>query len=633
MNETIKPPAAFDPVPPTGAASILDLPRPFAPLPSLPPRPAPRQTLPVAEAEYPKPPQPPLPSPLPAGIAPEQPSIPLTPAPNPLAGSPAPKASALSGLLWDLLRPNRAKAAVFAGVVSLAVGAFGLNLLVPTGTTASSQPVKLKIPAEIKKPVAEEPQPASSDGKKPIAASEPTKTPGVADTPTYPKPLAGDDTTRRPLAEPRKLPEIKEEPRKAGEQKLPELGDDPFPKLDPNVRPASGPGAAVPPIPKPDPTRAPAPPVDATNPALPGLPPLDVGPGIPAAPPTGLATGPKMPEPPPAPPAGGGLPKLPAIPGENPKPPQMPEPALPALPGGLPMIVPEPVSKPTPPVTPPKPVEMKPVELPKPAPPPAPVEVNPLPLPKPVDLKPTEPLPLPKPVDLKPTEPKLPAVTNPFSDAVPPPLPVAPEVKPAPLPVPPPLGPVVGAGGIAPPPLPVATPTARPPATTPPTPVLEAKTGYDVDLHRTRAGDTYATVSKAYYGGTQYAGALQAFNQNQAINRVAEVQVPPVHVIRKYAEARPAAPGPGANRYTPPRPSGDEINWGEPGSALGGQPEYTQFTVPRKGLTLRDVATTFYGSDRNWSKLNNPLNPKFAADEELPVGTKLQVPTGNITFR
>ena len=59
---------------------------------------------------------------LPPGIAPESPTPPIA---TPLSGG------GLFGLMWDVMKPTRAKGAVVAGLLSLGAGAYGLNLVVP----------------------------------------------------------------------------------------------------------------------------------------------------------------------------------------------------------------------------------------------------------------------------------------------------------------------------------------------------------------------------------------------------------------------------------------------------------------------------------------------------------------------
>ena len=581
MNDTIKPPAPFDPIPVGGPAAVLDMPRPVPPQP----RPAPRQTMPLPPLPDGEPPKSPAPqrAALPVAIAPETPPTAVA---NPLAGSPPPKASVFSGLVWDLIRPNRAKVAVLAGLGSLAVGAFGLNLLFPAfGTAPPAAQTKLKIPAE-------EPKPPLAAAPKPLAAA-----PGgdpIAQDPKPPLPREGE-ASREP-AKPGESPRI--DP--SNLPPLPPEGGKPH--YDPNFRRANGTDGTPATVPSTPvlPTLPGGPPGPVTPGGLPAVP--DVVPGSPA---------PKPAEPPPSP--GVGLPPLPGA-GGGPVAPAVPGAA--SDPSGLPPLFPNPVE------------ERKPEGKPLPLPPvPAGAGGEPLPsghglppLPGAVEVKPIphpgEPNPQVRAVELKAALPDWPPTNTP---------PVA-----APT-----LAPVERTAATTPGSLPsaIGLPTAGGPAATLQTPVAEAKTDYDLDLHRPRAGDTYATVSKAYYGGAQYAGALQAFNKNQPLERLGEVQVPPVHVIRKFAPVRAGDPAP--DRFTPTRPAAtdDGPEWGAPGAAQGGQTVFTLFKVPRTGMTLRDVAKTFYGNERNWAKLNNPRNPKFDPDEELPVGTQLQVPTESLPFR
>jgi hypothetical protein len=79
-----------------------------------------------------------------------------------------------------------------------------------------------------------------------------------------------------------------------------------------------------------------------------------------------------------------------------------------------------------------------------------------------------------------------------------------------------------------------------------------ARTDFDVDLHESKAGDTYATISKQHYGDAKYAEALRTFNRNAELGRTT-VEVPPIYVLRKrYPQliGRPASPDTGRDRGT-----------------------------------------------------------------------------------
>jgi len=64
------------------------------------------------------------------------------------------------------------------------------------------------------------------------------------------------------------------------------------------------------------------------------------------------------------------------------------------------------------------------------------------------------------------------------------------------------------------------------------------KTDFDVDLVRVRSGDTYASISEVFYGSKQYAAALRTFNRGADLGQLREVQVPPMHIIRKQVSTR-----------------------------------------------------------------------------------------------
>ena len=109
---------------------------------------------------------------------------------------------------------------------------------------------------------------------------------------------------------------------------------------------------------------------------------------------------------------------------------------------------------------------------------------------------------------------------------------------------------------------------------------VDAKTDYDVDIHKLKAGDTYAIISEKFYGTAGYAGALRSYNDGLELARMRDVQVPPMHVIKRFGTGREASDAP---RVLPvgvleePRmvaPPGIErdIQWGTPGSRKADKP-------------------------------------------------------------
>lgn len=83
-------------------------------------------------------------------------------------------------------------------------------------------------------------------------------------------------------------------------------------------------------------------------------------------------------------------------------------------------------------------------------------------------------------------------------------------------------------------PIPVPIELAKPVNSAP----TDAKTDYDVDIHKIRAGDTYATISQRYYDTATFANQLRTYNDNADLSRAPDVQVPPMYVIKKFGTGR-----------------------------------------------------------------------------------------------
>ncbi len=518
--------------------------------------------------------------------------------PNPMASTPPPMAGSARGFLWDLVRPTRTKWAILAGGVSLAAGAYGLNLVVPTpGETPKVRPTETAKLTGPQPQIGEERQRQPVVGEERVVAALPKE--------SVPSPLG-------PLPAPPIMPVIPirhEEP-----APLPAL-----PKFDDKPTPA-----------------APLPPLNDTKPALLPIPALNDKPDPVPLPPVVLQ--PSAPTPlPAAPKMVGDLPPL-VDPSLKPVPPVLIDAKPPTV---TPLPLPKPPFAEVPDL--PKKVETLPVVL-KPDPVPLPdMKVTPVgetklppigetklpPVGGTVELpKPVEPQPVLKPSELVSPKP---------ADAFPPPKPVAIDPVPAPpikltpvLREEPPAFTVVGTK--EPPP---AAPVGGPPP----------KKGFDVDVVKVRANDTYTSISDAFYQSKKYAPALRAFNGDADIGRLQEVEVPPLHELQKLGgvparEAEPTGSGRAVispRTTTPTEPavrgpvfdpttdSGESADWGPAGKRRA-VIEYKPFTVPKDGVTPRDVARFFYDDENQWPKLIGPRGAKLRGDEPLPRGTKLTVP-------
>ncbi len=106
---------------------------------------------------------------------------------------------------------------------------------------------------------------------------------------------------------------------------------------------------------------------------------------------------------------------------------------------------------------------------------------------------------------------------------------------------------------------------------------VDAKTDYDVDIHKLRAGDSYAAISQKFYGSAGYAIALRGYNDNAELTRLRDVQVPPIHIIKRFSGADtpriiPAGVLQDPGLVTPP-PLERDVEWGTPGARKTEKPK------------------------------------------------------------
>lgn len=562
---------------------------------------------------------PPLPKP--ADKAEPEPSAPPKPAgagkpAEPGLSTPPTDPSPRPGLFARLAsRFTRKRAVVGASAVfSVVAGAAGVRLLVPPDPDPRPAAVQPVAPAP--KPAPLPPAPEPEPNRLPLDTIPPAALPlpSVAPVGNTPEPLpavppAGrippptiqkEDVVPGGGPVPPVVPARPAEPAgKLGDPApgtwgVPPKPADLKPSAEPDLFGASGPGSIIPVVGN-EPAKPAAPPVPPTAPG-----------GMPMTPPGTLPAPPALP----TPPAGGTGPALPPLPGADaPKPPAVPGPMVPAPPadGGPKM--------PAAPVVPVVPA----------APPGGTGDTGmskPPPLPDPPDfLKPEPKGPPPpvagSPIDKKPIDPPavVPVVPEKKSD-----VPAAPpDLGPAPAATP--VKPIGGPVGAAPDADPgsggMKLEFSKPPSSPAAAPVERTEraptTSYDVDIHYPKAGDTWETVSREFYGDARYAAGLRAYNRNRPLQ--GGVDVPPLHVVRRYIANPPGAVVP-AGRGAPA---------GEWGAAPAGRGGEKSFRVPPGGMSMRAVARAVLGSDQRWGDIHD-LNPQFRADETLPAGTELRLP-------
>jgi hypothetical protein len=134
---------------------------------------------------------------------------------------------------------------------------------------------------------------------------------------------------------------------------------------------------------------------------------------------------------------------------------------------------------------------------------------------------------------------------------------------------------------------------------------------YDVDVHYPTSGDTWISISKQQLGDERYAEALKAYNANRTLVANQGVDVPPIHVLRsQYAQ------------YIAPsrtvQPASSEVP-----KPVGGLRTYE---IPAGGLTLKEISKKALADENLWGQIWE-LNPKLRADEAVPAGTRVKLPS------
>lgn len=138
-----------------------------------------------------------------------------------------------------------------------------------------------------------------------------------------------------------------------------------------------------------------------------------------------------------------------------------------------------------------------------------------------------------------------------------------------------------------------------------------------MDIYEPKAGDTYESISREFYNDVRFAAALRAYNRNKPLQGAGPIDVPPLHVIKRYMPGG----GMGATPVSRPAP-GPDPGWAPAVSPTRGD---KTFRVPSGGMSMRGVARLLLGSEQRWQEVYD-RNPHLRPDEILPAGTELRLP-------
>lgn len=212
------------------------------------------------------------------------------------------------------------------------------------------------------------------------------------------------------------------------------------------------------------------------------------------------------------------------------------------------------------------------------------------------------------------------------------------------------------------PPVGAPAPVASPPIALPAHPgsaagVAPFVESYDEITYRSKAGDTFQSISKEQYNSDLYAGALLAYNrvhpQNQSpsadnlrrdqpvLSQGQAVYVPPMRILEKQFPIQGLAPVPpvappqsvpaavspaGLNAFQRgvPAPAAVSVT----GTSRSSPPGLLTYRVPPPGVSLRELARQTLNNPDRWyeiARLNTQI-PSNAYAYPIAAGTVLYMP-------
>jgi hypothetical protein len=149
-------------------------------------------------------------------------------------------------------------------------------------------------------------------------------------------------------------------------------------------------------------------------------------------------------------------------------------------------------------------------------------------------------------------------------------------------------------------------------------------TSFDVDIYEPKAGDNWEAISREFYNDSRYAAGLRAYNRNKPLQGAGPVDVPPIHIVKRYV---PGAVAPAGGITTSPGMGTSALpdtTWGTATTPTRTGGDKT-FRIPQGGMSMRAVARLTLGSEQRFDDIYR-LNPHLKPDEILPAGTDLKLP-------
>lgn len=163
-------------------------------------------------------------------------------------------------------------------------------------------------------------------------------------------------------------------------------------------------------------------------------------------------------------------------------------------------------------------------------------------------------------------------------------------------------------------------------------------TSYDVDIYEPRSGDSWESISREFYQDARYGAALRAYNRNKPLHGSGGIDIPPLHILRRLgvdaSRSSPASFSPGVGpssggvqpvgRTLPADPWNAPAPTYQAGPALSAAGGFKIYRVPTDGWSLPTLARQLLGNERRWVEIYD-LNPQVNASR-VPAGTELRLP-------